>query len=155
MLRLEFKSEEATRRLEMLREVTGDAVVGFGLEERSVDILGYHPEWLEVTRGDYQRFFQALRELVTAVAAGSPRGREDLRNAIGETWRPLLAERVGVDTGRLQEDIQTAGIIDHAPRRSMRKAKSAIEADDETMSLLGLGGGGGGRRKRKKKEEDD
>lgn len=140
----------------MLKEVTANSMIHWELEARSQMILGYHPEWAEVTRGDYQRFFEALRRIVEDVNRGIRRTREDLGQAIGETWRPLLAERVGVDSGRLQEDILTAGISVFAGGGGIGRGGAAeVEEVAEFVSSLGAGGGGGGRRKKKRPGEVD
>lgn len=111
MIKVEFKGAEPLKRLTILRDVFASSAFGFDLEKRSQMILVFHPEWLQVTRGDYVRFIEAARLVASAITAGTTKVVDDLWNAILEEYRPLLLERIGVDTGQLFEDIQTASIF--------------------------------------------
>lgn len=110
MFWLEFKGEEPMRRVAMLQAVFSSAFITAGFSERTKMILGFHPEWTEVSPGDYQIFVAAINEIAQAIIAGDHRTVWQLADMIWETYRPRLAARVGVDTGELQEDILTAGI---------------------------------------------
>jgi hypothetical protein len=111
VIKLEFKHEEPIRRLEILRELFGSAAFGLDLEKRSQLILTYHPEWLQVERSDYNKFWRICAEYARAAVAGETRRAQDLYEALMDAYRPILASRVGVDTGQLVEDIETAGVV--------------------------------------------